>query len=285
MTGAEINIWNIIPDRKIPPPSESKYKDIEDYITRLEFSTQKKNYLRKVYLGKPSRADFLNATNEKLSSDFMTLESQLSRIQNMGISEFSSDFSSIYPEYKINNNSIMSIKKNVISDLIKKSILPEKYKNYLEKYYIKQPLRIESSSSSSSSSSIAPSSKASSSKALSSSSSSSSNQKILTTLDEALEEYKKNLNFYNKTIKNANSSAKITDEVRLGLVEWLNTSNEIKDKIKKLITAKSFKIKNLKDILNEINNKKLFEYIELLDHNLSSSSNMQNYILERTNKK
>ena len=140
MAEAEINIWNINPSKKIPQKDSDIYQEINTYIDKLPFSSVKKSYLKKIYLG-ISQPPFWKHINDKISSDFMTLESKLSTIQDMRESEFSSIYQNNYPTKhfnkelikKISTDSPAIIKKLVIQDLIEKSELSERYKNYLIK--------------------------------------------------------------------------------------------------------------------------------------------------------
>jgi hypothetical protein len=142
MAQAEINIWNMNPTKQIPQKDTLIYERINEYINNLPFLSLKKSYLRKIYLGM-SQPPFWKPTNDKLSSDFMTLESKLKTIQDMRESEFSPIYKNNYPIKHFNKESINKIstdsqaiiKKLVIQDLIEKSELSERYKNYFIKYY------------------------------------------------------------------------------------------------------------------------------------------------------
>jgi hypothetical protein len=292
MAQAEINIWNINPSKQIPTKNEdpnSIYKRINKYIDELPFSSVKKSYLKKIYLGLP-QPPFWKPSNEKISSDFMALQNELSTVEEMRESEFVSKYSKNYPN--INSTKMPNIKKDIIMKLINSSQLDKRYKNYFLKYYklIEVPSIASSSSSSaagnsrrvSSSLSAAGNSIRESSQTASSSKASSSSKSNNLTLEQALSEYNKILKESTQLIKElSGNTGNLTESEKKGIIDELKTSKEIKDEIKFIISTKESKINKLKTILNKINKNKLPNYVHLLDPKISGSANMQNYVLER----
>jgi hypothetical protein len=260
MAQAEINIWNINPSKQIPTKNDdpnSIYQRINKYIDELPFSSVKKSYLKKIYLGLP-QPPFWKPSNEKISSDFMALQNELSTVQDMRESEFVSKYTNNYPN--INSTKMLNIKKDIIMKLINSSQLDKRYKNYFLKYY--KLVKASSIASSSSSSAAGNSRRVSSSLSASGNSSkASSSSRVRNSsetnklVSEAIKKYEEGLKTYQGT------TIPITNKIKEDIIKHINgISPNIEEILLKLIkkpsplTPLDKAIEQYKNSLKSLNN-------------------------------